>query len=418
MIPMQKNKKNNKSHVSDKHNKNTIQEPVPQSVLPVNINKKHTSTSGMSAKITDKNTGMFNRRALLILLAVLGATLFYIVKAFVIPLILAICFTTLFHPIYTWFLKRFRNNRIIASILCCLTLFFGLLTPVYFLIQMISIEFINFYNAAEPIVKDLISRSDNSPLSKILQHPFFQSLSIHTIKIDWQSLIISALKSAGTAGTAILNKTSTEVLSLLFTLGIMFFSMFYLFIDGDKLLRKLQYLSPLRQEYDEMFFNRFLMISRATIRGTLVIGLAQGTLGALTFLIFGIKSWLLWGFVMLMFSLIPFTGAWMVMLPASVLQLIYGHYWKAAGIALMCIFVVSTVDNILRPRLVGSEAKMHDLLVLFSTLGGISVYGIMGFIIGPVIAALFVAVLDMYGIEYKNILKSQEKAIVEAVSNS
>ena len=346
----------------------------------------------------------FNRRGLLILLAVMSVMLFFIMKMFFVPVILAFCFTTLFNPLYTWFLRVFKKNSALSSIACCCTLFFGLMIPVYMLFHMISLEFINFYGTAEPLVRDLVSRSDSNIFSKLRQYPIFDSLNM--IQINWQSLLISALKSVGNIGTAIINKTSTELLSLLFTVAVMFFTMFYLFIDGEKLLKKLQYLSPLRQQYDEMLFKRFLMISRATIRGTILIGLAQGSLGALTFLAVGIKSWLLWGFVMVMFSLIPFTGVWMVMLPAAVLQLIYGHYWKAAIIALMCILVVSTIDNILRPRLVGSEAKMHDLLVFFSTIGGIAVYGIMGFIIGPVIAALFIALLDMYGIEYGNELKS------------
>jgi predicted PurR-regulated permease PerM len=363
------------------------------------------NTELIDTSIND-NSITFNRRALLLLLSIMGITLFFMIKMFIVPVILAICFTTLFYPLYTWFNKITRGNKILSSVGCCLTLFFGLLIPVYFLIQMIASEFIGFYSTAEPQIKELIYRSDHGPFAQLLQHPLFASL--HSIKIDWQNILFSAIKSAGHLGTIILNKTSTEVFSLMLIMAIMFFTMFYLFIDGDKFLRKLQILSPLRQKYDELLFKRFLMISRATIRGTIVIGLAQGILGAVTFLIFGIKSWLLWGFVMVMFSLVPFTGAWMVMLPAAILQLIYGHNWKAAGIALMCILVVSTIDNILRPRLVGSEAKMHDLLVLFSTLGGIAVYGIMGFIIGPVIAALFIALLEMYGMEYKNLLKPAE----------
>ncbi|NLD92837.1 MAG: AI-2E family transporter [Fibrobacter sp.] len=354
----------------------------------------------------EPNTIALNRKTLLILLGMLGITLFFIVKMFIVPVILALCFTTLFYPMYSFFLRITRNNKPISSILCCLALFFGLLIPTYLLIQMIAKELIQFYGTAEPVIKDLIHKGDESSFAKLLEHPMLASL--HTIEIDWQSLLFSALKTVGGYGTTLLNKTSTEVLTLILTFAIMFFTMFYLFLDGEKLLRRLQYLSPLRHEYDELLFKRFLMISRATIRGTIVIGLAQGLLGGLTFLAVGIKSWLLWGFVMVMFSLIPFTGAWMVMLPAALLQVVYGHYGKAFIVAIMCILVVSTVDNILRPRLVGNEAKMHDLIVLFSTLGGIAVYGIMGFIVGPVIAALFMTVLDMYGIEYETELNKYE----------
>jgi predicted PurR-regulated permease PerM len=356
----------------------------------------------------EHNSVSLNRKTLLILLALLGITLFFVVKMFIVPVILALCFTTLFYPMYSFFCKFTRNNKPLSSILCCLALFFGLLIPTYLLIQMIAKELIQFYGTAEPVIKDLIHKGDESSFAKLLQHPLLTS--IHSIKIDWQSLLFSALKTLGSYGTTILNKTSTEIFSLILTFAIMFFTMFYLFLDGHKLLLRLQYLSPLRKEYDELLFKRFLMISRATIRGTIVIGLAQGLLGGLTFLAVGIKSWLLWGFVMVMFSLIPFTGAWMVMLPAALLQVIYGHYWKAGIIAVMCILVVSTIDNVLRPRLVGIEAKMHDLIVLFSTLGGIAAYGIMGFIIGPVIAALFMTVLDMYGIEYETELNKNEAA--------
>jgi predicted PurR-regulated permease PerM len=402
--------------------KNNCKSPIPQPVtisnsteqtatLDLPDNKEENPSHNINKDLIDTslndNSIAFNRRALLILLGIMGITLFFMIKMFIVPVILAICFTTLFHPLYTWFVRITRGNKILSSVICCLTLVFGLLIPVYFLIQMIASEFIGFYSTAEPQIKELIYRSDHSPFASLLQHPLFASL--HSIKIDWQSILFSSIKSAGHFGTIILNKTSTEVFSLLLTMVIMFFTMFYLFIDGDKFLRKLQILSPLRQKYDELLFNRFLMISRATIRGTVIIGLTQGFLGAITFLIFGIKSWLLWGFVMVMFSLIPFTGSWMVMLPAAVLQLIYGHHWKAAGIALMSILVVSSVDNVIRPRLVGSEAKMHDLMVLFSTLGGIAAYGIMGFIIGPVIAALFIALLEMYGMEYKNLLKPSEQ---------
>lgn len=356
----------------------------------------------------ESDSRIFNRRTLLILLAALGVALFFMVKIFIVPVILALCFTTLFYPLYSFFLKITKRNKAISSLICCLILFFGLLIPAYLLTHSLAAELISLYGSAEPQIKELIQRSDQSPLAKLFQHPLLKS--IHAINIDWQSVLVTAIKKAGYYGTIILNKTSSELFSLFITVAIMFFTMFYLFIDGEKFISRIRFLSPLKDTYEDLLFKRFLLISRATIRGTIIIGLAQGILGGLTFLIFGVKSWLLWAFVMLMFSLIPFTGAWMVMLPAAVIQLIYGHYWKAAGIAFMSIVVVSSIDNILRPRLVGNEAKMHDLLVLFSTLGGIAIYGIMGFIVGPVIAALFIAVLDMYGMEYRDVLKSNNQS--------
>lgn len=353
-------------------------------------------------KKEDLNSLNFNRKALLLLLGLTGVTLCFMCKMFLISIILAICFTTLFYPLYTWFLNITRQNKIISSLSCCVTLILGILIPVYLLIHMIALESVNFYNSAAPQIKDLFSHSDNSLIARLLHFPLFASLN--SLKIDWESVLISSMKTAGHFGTTILNKTSTEVFSLLITIMVMLFTMFYLFLDGPKFLNKLRCLSPLRKEYDELLFKRFLMISRATIRGEILIGLTQGTLGTLAFLVFGIKPWLFWGFIMVMLSLIPFAGAWIIMFPAAIIQLVYGHYWHAAGIAIS-IMVISCIDHILRPRLVGSEANMHDLMVFFSTLGGISLFGILGFIIGPVIAALFIALLEIYLIEFEDTLK-------------
>jgi predicted PurR-regulated permease PerM len=137
----------------------------------------------------------------------------------------------------------------------------------------------------------------------------------------------------------------------------------------------------------------------------LIIGIVQGSLGALALLIFGIKSWILWGFIMIVLSIIPVVGPWIVLIPAGLIQIFLGNIWQGIGIIIFSVIVVSNIDNFLRPRLVGQGAKLHDLVVFFSSLGGIAVFGVMGFIVGPVIASLFVSVLDIYSAEFKDQLK-------------
>jgi predicted PurR-regulated permease PerM len=179
------------------------------------------------------------------------------------------------------------------------------------------------------------------------------------------------------------------------------FIMFYFFMDGPALLQRIKYLSPLHEEYENAIVSRFISISRATIKGTLLIGLLQGGLGALTLWICGVDSPVLWGVVMVILSIIPMVGAWMVMHPAAIIQVMTGHIWQGIAIFLITILVISNVDNILRPRLVGQDAGMHDLMIFFSTLGGISLFGAMGFIVGPVVAAFFLTILDIYSTEFK-----------------
>ena len=132
--------------------------------------------------------------------------------------------------------------------------------------------------------------------------------------------------------------------------------------------------------------------------------MAQGTFGGLTLAVFGVGHAILWGVVMVILSVIPVVGAWLVLYPAALIQILLGHTWQGVGIFLVTTIVISNIDTLLRPRVVGREAGMHDLMIFFSTLGGIAVFGIMGFIIGPVIAVFFMTLLDIYSIEFKSTL--------------
>ncbi len=161
----------------------------------------------------------------------------------------------------------------------------------------------------------------------------------------------------------------------------------------------------MRGDYEDMIIARFLLISRATVTGTVILGLLEGTIGAMTLLVFGVKAWLLWGFIMIILAIMPFIGTWVVLVPAGVIQIFMGDTWQGLAMMFMGLIVIANIDNFLRPRLVGRGAKLHDLVIFFSSLGGIVVFGVMGFIVGPVIAALFIAVLDIYGMEFERQLK-------------
>jgi predicted PurR-regulated permease PerM len=188
--------------------------------------------------------------------------------------------------------------------------------------------------------------------------------------------------------------------------------MFYFFRDGDRLIERLKYLSPLAEEYEDALIKRFISVSKATIKGTLLIGLLKGSLGALTFWIFGVGSPILWGMVMTILSVIPMVGAWLVMYPAAIIMIIIGQVWQGITLFLIAALIIGNIDNVLTPRLVGREAGMHDLLIFFSTIGGISMFGVMGFIVGPVIAALFLTILDIYSIEFKSQLDIAQNFVV------
>ncbi|MBN1128926.1 MAG: AI-2E family transporter [Chitinispirillaceae bacterium] len=345
-----------------------------------------------------------NRMAILGLLALVTLAILPIVKIFFVPVILAATFCTLLHPLYRKVLTFFGNKRGISSFVCCLIILLCMVIPTYIVLQLVVNQAIDLYQSAQPTIKDILAKGGQSEFALNLKNfPLVQKLQLSAI--DYSEPLNEAIKALANMSTALFNKTSSGVVGFVFTLFVMFFTMFYFFMDGELLLRRIKYLSPIRNDYEEMIFSRFLLISRATVFGTVIIGITQGTIGSIAMLVFGVKLWLLWGFIMIILSLIPLLGAWMVLIPAGIIQIILGHTWQGIGIILTSILFVSTIDNFMRPRLVGQGAKLHDLVVFFSSLGGIAVFGVMGFIVGPVIAALFVAVLDIYSREFEQQLK-------------
>ncbi len=344
----------------------------------------------------------FSRVYLLLLLLLISVLFFNVIKIFLVTILLAAVFTALFYPLYEKFLKIFGNRRGTSAILCCLVLLLGLMVPVYIIADLVSGEAIDLYKTAEPKVSEIINKGDEGFLGKIKNYPIVKQFNLDTI--DWQSSLQDIAKNMANIIGNVINKTSKGTFQVLTDLFITLFIMFYFFRDGDKLVNRIKYLSPLDDRHEEVLMQRFVSVSRATVKGTLVIGLVQGTLGGLTLWIFGVSSPILWGLVMVILSIIPLVGGWLVLYPAAIIQLILGNTWQGIAIIVVTSVVISNVDTLLRPRLVGRDAGMHDLLIFFSTIGGISLFGIMGFIIGPVIAVFFLTILDIYSIEFESTL--------------
>ena len=360
--------------------------------------------SGELVKLTGEQIRI-TRYVLIALIFIAFAAFLPLMIIFLIPLILATAFTTLFYPFYLEILRLFRGHKAISSALACILLLLGFLTPIYAMVDYIIRESIDFYGKAEPIVRDFIQqRQYNEMLQWLVQSPVGRLFNLGSINIP--ALIQEILRRAGTIGTFIANKTYTGVFGLVLNLFITLFTMFYFFMDGEALVRKVKFLIPLRSEYQDMIFSRFLLIARATIKGTFLIGLIQGSLGAIVLLIFGVKPWLILGFVMVILSIVPFAGSWLVLIPAGIIMILSGHIIRGVGIIPSSLVVVSNIDNLIRPRIVGHGAQMHDLLIFFSTLGGLSLFGIMGFIIGPLIAAFFLSVIEIYVMEFQPQLES------------
>lgn len=332
---------------------------------------------------------------------VLTTILFFrMVQAFLVPIALAAVFATLFDPLYQAFLRTFRGRRSLAAFFCCLILFLGLILPLYGVAHLMTLEAIQFYQSIEDDVARFVQGGDAELIARIKSVPWLSRLPLE--EFNWRENLQSAAANVARVMTNLINRTSRGTLEFVVLLFITLFTLFYFFRDGRTMVRRLRFLIPLDREYKNALIGRFTSVARATVKGTLLIALVQGTLSGLTLWIFGVGSPFLWGVVATLFSIIPLVGAWMILYPAAIIQAIQGDYGQAIGIAVVTLVVIVNVDNLLRPRLVGQETGMHDLMVFFSTLGGISLFGPTGFILGPMVAALFLALLDIYSQEFKD----------------
>ena len=150
--------------------------------------------------------------------------------------------------------------------------------------------------------------------------------------------------------------------------------------------------------------DKFTSVTRATLKGTAVIGILQGALAGIAFWVVGIPSAVFWGTIIAVLSIIPGIGTALVWGPAVIILAAGGNFLKAGGLGLYCALVVGSIDNLLRPILVGKDTQMHELMIFFGTLGGIIMFGVMGMIIGPIVAALFITIWEIYGVAFKDIL--------------
>lgn len=348
----------------------------------------------------------FNTHFFFLFFLLAGIGVAFLFLPFFSAIIIASILAVLFRQPYQWLLRETRESRTTSALLTCLLVAFVIVVPVFLSLAFAANEARLLYTSiGEGQSAEMIA---NRFFASVGQLPvigqFFQSdiLSSNSFSSDIRSVSKSAL--------VLLQAAYQGIAHFFFWIFVMFFALFYFLIDGSRAIRYLMRLSPLRDEHDRMLMEKFVSISRATIKGTFLVGVVQGVLGGLAFWIVGVPSPFIWGLIMVFFSVIPMIGAGMIWFPAGIILLLLGDIWQGLFVLGVGMGIVSTIDNILRPKLVGRDTHMHPLLVFFATLGGISLFGLLGFIIGPIIVALFLALAEIYTTEFQHQLKSYNQA--------
>jgi len=188
----------------------------------------------------------------------------------------------------------------------------------------------------------------------------------------------------------------SNTFQFLVSLAIMLYLLFFLLRDGTELARHCRELVPLSEDQKSHLLRKFTTVVRATVKGNIAVAAVQGALGGIIFFILGIQGALFWGVLMAILSLLPAVGASLIWAPVAIYFFATGSLMQGVILTAFGVFVIGLVDNILRPILVGKDTKIPDYIILISTLGGISLFGLNGFVIGPLIAAIFMACWDLF----------------------
>ncbi|MBN1479519.1 AI-2E family transporter [candidate division KSB1 bacterium] len=342
-----------------------------------------------------------NKIVLLLVVLFISAVFLSMIRQFLMVILLAGIFSALFQPVYKRCVVFFKGRRNLASAITLLLIFLVVFLPLAGLFGIVAAQAVKVGHSVTPWIQQNLQGT--TTIDKL-----FESLPFYDILQQYKTTILEkAGELVSRLSSVFVNSLSTVTLStvnLIFLLFLFLYTMFFFLKEGDYLLEKILYYVPLQDQDERQILEKFTSVTRATIKGTLIIGLLQGGLAGIAFWIVGIDSALFWGTIMVVLSVIPVVGSSLIWIPAVIILAASGAYIKAIGLAVFCGLLVGSLDNVLRPILVGKDTKMHELFILFGTIGGISMFGIIGFIVGPIIAALFVTVWAIYGETFKEYL--------------
>jgi len=347
------------------------------------------------------------QRSFLILLAIVTALFGFLLQPFFAPILWACIIAVLFHPMQVqlerWWGPR-PNIIALTTLLACIVL---VVIPVLLLLTSFVQQGVDLYqriDTGEIRPGQFLDQIRNAfPAIQEL----FERFGINTDQLRENAASAAVAASRLVAQNAFAVGQSTFEFFL--KLALMLYIAFFLLRDGRRLTDELVHALPLGDERERLLFRKFSEVTRATVKGNLLVAMVQGALGGIIFWILGLPAALLWGVVMAILSLIPAIGAGLVWLPAALYLYAVGDWVAATVLVLYGFLVIGLADNILRPILVGRDTKLPDWMVLLSTLGGLALFGINGFVVGPLIAVLFIAFWQIFSKEFNPKRRSKDE---------
>lgn len=303
----------------------------------------------------------------------------------------AIVLVIVFYPIHKRLLARIKR-RGLSALISCLLVVFVVVLPLTLLTTAVAGELAKVIPVLPAQISSLMD-SQTSTLGRVFD--WLESrFGIETARS--QQFLVDQLQrtSAYVLGFSwnLLGNIVGGIVKAFFVL----FTMYYLFRDGEKIVKRLPEILPLKKESGEAIMTRIKEVVGASVYGVVTIAALQGLLGGLAFWVLGVPSPLLWAVLMTFVCMIPLAGSFLVWLPLAIYLIATGHWTKAILLVAWGVLIVSTVDNFLRPKLIRNQTRLHELFVFFSVLGGITVFGLLGIVLGPVVLAVTFGLLQTF----------------------
>ncbi|MEK6282643.1 MAG: AI-2E family transporter [Acidobacteriota bacterium] len=313
------------------------------------------------------------------------------VQPFIGVLAWATVLVIVFYPIHRRLVQRTKRPAL-SALLSCVLVILTILIPVI----LLTVAVLNELSGATQNLQALIAYlfDPNSPITgRVLR---WASKYVDVEQIRSGQYLTEQLKgvSGQIAGRTlgIIGGVVGAIVQMFFVI----FTMYYLFRDGDRIFNTVRDALPVERKQAVSIMERARDVIGASVYGVLAIAIIQGTLGGLAFWALGVPSALVWGVLMTFLSMIPMLGAFLVWVPAAIYLAATGHYVKALLLVLWGTLVIGMIDNFLRPKLVGSRTKLHELLIFFAVLGGLQVFGVLGIVLGPVVLAITMTLIDIF----------------------
>jgi predicted PurR-regulated permease PerM len=346
--------------------------------------------------IEKKLIPQFEDRVFLGFVAAASLAMLWISWPFLGAILWAVITAIMFAPVHDRITMRMPRRRNLAAMISLLLVIAIIIVPFVAIGSLLVEEVIGTYNRLQSREIDFVAIFDQ------IRAAIPPSISSYLEKYDVGDLqaLQEKVTNVATSGVSLAAQKALNIgqgaFGMAMSMGVMLYLIFFLLRDGRDLTRKIGQSIPLARDRKTELFDKFTTVIRATVKGSIVVAIVQGLLGGTIFWMLGIQSPLLWGVVMAILALVPAVGSALIWVPVAIYLAITGEYLSAAILAGFGILVIGSVDNFLRPILVGADTKMPDYVILIATLGGLSMMGVNGLIAGPVIAAMFIASWEIF----------------------